>query len=94
MKNYNLQQIAYNCRIKLNKNDQNSMDELIKELYTWLEDIKDLDTSDLEPTFSPITRQAKLRKDEVKNMVNEEDSIKNAPEEIEHYFAVSKMIEE
>ncbi len=77
--------------------DPKKSDEIIEELNKFLEfvDILDeLDTKDVEATFSPIEASAPLRKDEpICDPKIGQQILENAPKSADNFFIVPKIIE-
>ncbi len=70
--------------------------ELIKKLqntFVLIDEMQDLDLSDLEPLNNPLELSNVSREDIDKNRNNKKKFLDNAPESDENYFSVPKIIE-
>lgn len=73
------------------------LDKFINQLGNILEYIKDLnelDTTDVEPTSHVLELSSPLREDEVVQIIDTEEALKNAPESENGFFVVPKVIED
>ena len=69
---------------------------LIKKLqitYELIDEMQDLDLSDLEPLNNPLELSNVSREDTDKNRNNKKKFLDNSPESDEDYFNVPKIIE-
>ena len=70
--------------------------ELIKKLqntFVLIDEMQDLDLSDLEPLNNPLELSNVSREDIDKNRNNKKKFLDNSPESDEDYFNVPKIIE-
>ena len=70
--------------------------ELIKKLqntFVLIDEMHDLDLSDLEPLNNPLELSNVSREDTDKNRNNKKKFLDNSPESDEDYFNVPKIIE-
>ena len=70
--------------------------ELIKKLqntFVLIDEMQDLDLSDLEPLNNPLELSNVSREDTDKNRNNKKKFLDNSPESDEDYFNVPKIIE-
>ena len=70
--------------------------ELIKKLqntFLLIDEMQDLDLSDLEPLNNPLELSNVSREDTDKNRNNKKKFLDNSPESDEDYFNVPKIIE-
>ncbi len=57
-----------------------------------MEQLSEVDTSGVDPLYSPIEHVTPYREDKVYSEYNREDVLKNAPEEDGEHFIVPKVV--
>lgn len=75
--------------------DDASKVEIIKDLdniLAFVEKLNELDTSGVEPLVYITDKKNVFRNDEVKQEINKEQALQNAPMKDNDYFKVPKMI--
>ena len=65
----------------------------LSHIMNWIEQLGEVDTSNVAPVASATDITLKLRKDEVTDGERQDDILANAPETKEGYFVVRKIIE-
>lgn len=80
--------------LKLNENSKEKMREDIAQMLNFVENLNEIDVSNIEATFSTISGGTPLREDEAKqNLELSQQILKNAPKSENGYFVVPKIIE-
>lgn len=64
----------------------------LNQILSYVEQLNELDTSNVEPLSHPVTYSKPLRKDELKHSVTAEEALKNSPHHDENFFLVPKVI--
>ena len=85
--------IAKLSRIKI---DDSEIDELSSELSAivdWVEQLNEVNTKDVEPLSNVSMSKLPLRKDNANSQNNSKNILSNAPDKLENYFAVPKVVE-
>ena len=78
-----------------------TLSEVEKELFTtqlnaileYMENLNELDTTAVEPTFHVVAHQNAMREDKVQQSITQEDSLNNAPDRATGCFRVPRIIE-
>jgi aspartyl-tRNA(Asn)/glutamyl-tRNA(Gln) amidotransferase subunit C len=65
--------------------------DLVK-MIGFVDKLRELDTSGIEPLLHMSGNNNMLREDEVKNMLTQEEALKNSPLHDSHFFKVPKVI--
>ena len=85
--------IAHLARLDFKEQDEADMLASMSEILDWVEKLRELDTSDVEPLKSMSDEVNNLRKDEVKATLTHEEGLKNAPDKDSDYFRVPKFLD-
>jgi aspartyl-tRNA(Asn)/glutamyl-tRNA(Gln) amidotransferase subunit C len=61
-------------------------------ILAYMDTLNELDTSAVEPMYSPVDHVSVLREDEVHQTTSRDEILENAPEEDGRYFVVPKIV--
>jgi aspartyl-tRNA(Asn)/glutamyl-tRNA(Gln) amidotransferase subunit C len=61
-------------------------------ILSYMDTLNELDTSSVEPMYSPVDHVSVLREDEAIQTTSRDAILKNAPEEDGRYFLVPKIV--
>lgn len=92
----NKEQVAKVARLARIKMTDEKLDVIAPELnniINWVEMLGEVDTDAVEPLPSPVDIPLKMRKDEVTDGGYQKDILANAPETLEGFFVVPKVVE-
>jgi aspartyl-tRNA(Asn)/glutamyl-tRNA(Gln) amidotransferase subunit C len=73
--------------------DKEKMAENLAEIVEFVEMLNEIDTNEIEATFSTLNNPTPLREDEVKQSDVIKDVLSHAPKSKDDYFIVPKIIE-
>jgi len=85
--------VAHLSRLKLGPGEAESFTARLDEILTYFEKLKELNTSEVEPTSHSMPMANAFREDSVKPCLEVEDALANAPEKEGNFFKVPKIIE-
>jgi aspartyl-tRNA(Asn)/glutamyl-tRNA(Gln) amidotransferase subunit C len=85
--------IAKLARLRLSDSEQEVMAEQLSSILDYVEQLNELDVSDVEPMSHVLDLVNATREDAVKQRVKHEDALKNAPSADSDYFRVPRVIE-
>lgn len=85
--------IANLARIEVTDQDLDYYGPQLQNILKWFEMMNEVDTSNVEPLASVSDIALKLRKDEVIDGDKVADILANAPEAVEGFFVVPKIVE-
>ena len=88
-----LDKIAHLARLELNEQDAEKMMQDMTAIVDWMEKLNEVDTEGIEPLTSMSHEINALREDEVKNTLDHQDVLKNAPKKDLDYFRVPKVLD-
>ena len=90
------QDVAKVARLARIKMDDDKLEELLPQLSNiigFVEQLAEVDTDNVEPLASVVDINQRLREDEVTDGGYPEEILANAPETLEGYFVVPKVVE-
>jgi len=79
-------------RLELKDSEKESIQTDLNNILTMVEKLNELETDGVEPLIHLSEEEHDLRVDEVKNQLDREDALKNAPQQDGQYFLVPKVI--
>ena len=85
--------IARLARIRVSEDEAQRLESELSSILTWVEQLGEVDTSDVEPMTSVIDVEMKQRQDEVTDGGIADDVVGNAPQRDNHFFLVPKVVE-
>ncbi|MEM9857286.1 MAG: Asp-tRNA(Asn)/Glu-tRNA(Gln) amidotransferase subunit GatC [Bacteroidota bacterium] len=88
-----LYKIAHLARLEFDESTAEKMMEDMNRIISWVETLEKVNTDGVEPLTTMSHEINVLREDEVKNHLNHERALKNAPQKDADFFRVPKVIE-
>jgi aspartyl-tRNA(Asn)/glutamyl-tRNA(Gln) amidotransferase subunit C len=88
-----VQRIARLARIKVTPEEAKALEKELTGILEWVEQLGEVDTSNVEPMTRVVPIALKKRKDEVTDGEIAEKVTKNAPQTEDHFFVVPKVVE-
>jgi len=88
-----LDKIAHLARLEFDARDAEKMMADMTAIVDWVEKLKEVDTTGVEPLTTMSHEINALREDEVKEPLSHERGLKNAPKKDADYFRVPKVLE-
>ena len=85
--------VARLARIKVSAEEAANLERELTAILQWVEQLGEVDTSDVEPMTRVGEMKLPLRRDEVTTGDMAEAIVKNAPLTEDHYFLVPKVVE-
>lgn len=89
-----VEHIARLARLELSDAEKEEYTGQLNEILSFVEKLNQLDTTGIEPTAHAIQVQNVFRKDEIKPPMDPEAALSNAPDRIDNYFKVPKILED
>ena len=84
--------IANLARLKFNESELENFTHELNEILNYVEKLNELDTENVEPLSHPIENANVFRDDHIKESVDRELALKNAPDRTDEFFVVPKVI--
>ncbi len=85
--------IAKLCRIRVKDEEIDELSSQLSSILDWVEQLNEVDTTNIEPLSNVSNAKLPLRKDEHDSQNKSDDVLSNAPEKLENYFVVPKVVE-
>ena len=85
--------IAKLSRIELNDQEISRMQSSLSDIFSWIEQLNEVDVSQVEPLFNVTLKSMSMRKDIVNEGGYVKEVLHNAPEQYADMFAVPKVVE-
>ena len=85
--------IAKLCRLRIEEQETEELSSQLSSILDWVEKLNEVDTDNVEPLSNVSTAKLPLRKDEENSEDKSKDILTNAPEKLENYFVVPKVVE-
>ena len=85
--------IAKLCRINIKDSEIEELSAQLSSILDWVEQLNEVDTTNIEPLNNISMSDLPLREDIENNIDNSKDVLLNAPEKLENYYVVPKVVE-
>ena len=84
--------IAKLTRIKIEDREIDELSAQLSSILDWVEQLNEVNTDNIEPLCNISISQLPLREDKEINIDKSNDILSNAPEKLENYFVVPKVV--
>ncbi|MFG6495706.1 Asp-tRNA(Asn)/Glu-tRNA(Gln) amidotransferase subunit GatC [Fictibacillus sp. UD] len=85
--------VAHLARLAVTEEEAELLTEQLDKIIGFAEELKELDTDNVEPTTHVLELKNVLREDEVRNSVSVDEAMKNAPAQKDGQFKVPNILE-
>ncbi len=85
--------MAHLSRLDLSEQESTKMVGDLSKILNWMDQLKELDTTNVQPLTHMSEAVNVFREDVVKNELSREKGLRNAPSQDGEYFQVPKVIE-
>ena len=89
-----LQNVAVLSRLAIPDDQEDKYIDQMDKILTYMDNLSELDTENVKPTTYALPMQNVFRKDEVKESLDREAALANAPLKEDGYFKVPKVLED
>ncbi len=86
-----VEHVAKLARLKFDDDEIEKFTKQMNEILVYMEKLNELDTSDVSPTFHAMEKENAFREDVVKNSLELDRVLENAPEDDGESFVVPKI---
>lgn len=84
--------IATLARLEISPQQAAELGAQMDDILGYMDKLNELDTSSVEPMYTPVEQPGFLRVDEVIKEFNRPDILRNAPESDGEYFIVPRIV--
>ena len=88
-----LRQLAHLARLEFDETKEQEMLKDLNEILNWVDQLRQLDTANVEPLVHMSEEVNVMREDVAQNTVSHEDALRLAPRKDSDYFRVPKVME-
>jgi aspartyl-tRNA(Asn)/glutamyl-tRNA(Gln) amidotransferase subunit C len=88
-----VEHVALLARLKFSEAEMERFTLQLNGILEYMEKLKELDTSEVEPTFHAVAQKNVYREDRVLPSIPQDLSLSNAPDGDRGFFRVPKIIE-
>jgi len=90
---FDVHYVAHLARLKLSPAEAQQLGAQLGDILGYIEQLKQVDVSGVEPTAHPFPLVNVTRPDEARPSLPHEDALRNAPQRANGLFAVPKIVE-
>lgn len=91
--NETVKRVAFLSRLKVEDDKIEATKEEFNKILSWIEELNEVNTDNVEPLISVNDTTLRLRDDEITDGGCQEAVLANAPDQEYDYFAVPKVVE-
>ncbi|RDC64479.1 Asp-tRNA(Asn)/Glu-tRNA(Gln) amidotransferase subunit GatC [Adhaeribacter pallidiroseus] len=88
-----IRKLAHLARLEFDPAKEQEMLQDLNKILDWMEKLRELDTSTVEPLLHMSEEVNVLRPDVSKTIITHEEGLKNAPRKDSDYFRVPKVLD-
>jgi aspartyl-tRNA(Asn)/glutamyl-tRNA(Gln) amidotransferase subunit C len=85
--------VAHLARLALTPDEEKKLGEQLGNILGYIEKLKELDVSNVEPTAHAVPMVNVTRADEIRTSLPHEEALRNAPKQANGLFIVPKIVE-
>jgi aspartyl-tRNA(Asn)/glutamyl-tRNA(Gln) amidotransferase subunit C len=85
--------VAHLARLALSPEEERTMGAQLGNILGYIEKLKEVDVTGVEPTAHPFPLVNVTRPDEIRPSLSQEDALRNAPAQANGLFIVPKIVE-
>ena len=91
--NKTVRKVSKLAKIRIKEEEEIKLIKELNNILGWVDELKKVNTDQIEPMLSVFNESMVMRKDEVSSETSDELVLKNAPESKSGFFVVPKVIE-
>jgi len=90
---FNVKYVAHLARLSLSLDEEQKLGAQLNNIIGFVEQLKSVDVSSVEPTAHAVPTVNVTRADEVRPSLSHEEAMRNAPKQAGGLFIVPKIVE-
>ncbi|MBM7557727.1 Asp-tRNA(Asn)/Glu-tRNA(Gln) amidotransferase subunit GatC [Halanaerobacter jeridensis] len=88
-----VERVAHLARLEIDEEEKETFTHQLSDILDHAEKLNELDTEDVEPMAHATDVNNVLRSDDVKESLDQDEAVANAPDEEEGMFKVPQIVE-
>ena len=88
----NVKHIAKLANLSLTAEEEEKYSEQLSKILGYVDQLNEVDTSNVEPTFNITPNQNVMREDKIAKSLSQEEALSNAPQKKNGFIATSKNL--
>jgi aspartyl-tRNA(Asn)/glutamyl-tRNA(Gln) amidotransferase subunit C len=88
-----VEHVAQLARLALSDEEKQRLTEQLNAILTYMEQLNEVPTADVEPTAHVLDLVNVFRDDTVRQTLSADEALANAPETVHHFFVVPRIVE-
>jgi aspartyl-tRNA(Asn)/glutamyl-tRNA(Gln) amidotransferase subunit C len=88
-----VEHVAKLARLRLSEEEKQEMSEKLSQILTYMDKLNELNTDGILPTSHVVEIKNVFREDKVEPSLPEDQALQNAPDRVNGYFRVPRVIE-
>ena len=89
-----VEHVARLARLELTEEEKERMTAQLDSILAYIDKLNELDTSKVEPTTTVIPMVSVMREDEARPSLDQDKALANAPDRLDVFFRVPRIIED
>ncbi len=89
-----VEHVAKLARLELSEDEKGTFTRQLSAILTYMDQLKTLDTRDVEQTMTVLPTENVFRDDQVRPSLPQEKALANAPEQADCFFRVTRFLED
>lgn len=89
-----VEHVAKLARLEVSEEEKVLFARQLSAILSYMDQLKELDTTGVEPTATVLPAANVFREDEVRPSLPREQALANAPEQVDGFFRVPKILED
>lgn len=89
-----VEHVARLARLELTEEEKERMTAQLDSILAYIDKLNELDTSNVEPTTTVIPMVSVMRDDEARPSLTQDEALANAPDRVDVFFHVPRIIED